>query len=100
MADSPVFECVCEVLEQSTPLDRLESRGTVRLALKQAGLEARSVTASQMSVILEKVLPAELSTRGVTDIEGLLDRTGSALSGLDVETEHSSPEAVFERLGR
>jgi hypothetical protein len=100
MADSPVFERVCEVIEQSTDLDRLESRGTVRLSLKQAGLEARNVTASQMSVILEKVLPTELATHGVTDIEDLLDRAGSALSGLDLETDHSSPEAVFERLGR
>jgi hypothetical protein len=72
----------------------------VRLALKQAGLEAHNVTASQMSVILEKVLPTELATHGVTDIEDLLDRAGSTLSGLDLEMDHSSPEAVFERLGR
>lgn len=100
MADSPAFECICELLEQSTSLDRLESRGTVRLALKQAGLEAHNVTASQMSVILEKVLPAELTSRGVTDIEGPLERAGRALSGLDVEPDHRSPEAVFERLAR
>ena len=100
MADSPIFECVCEVLEQSTSLDRLESRGTVRLALKEAGLQAHNVTASQMSVVLQKVMPAELTRRGVTDIEGPLDRAVKALARLDIERDQSSPEAVFERLGR
>jgi hypothetical protein len=100
MADSPVFECVCAVIEQSTGMGRLESRGTVRLALKQAGLEARDVTVAQMSVVIEKVLPAELTARGISDVEGVLGQAGEALSGLDFETDRSSPEAVFERLGR
>ena len=49
MADSPAFDCVCEKLEEAPPRDRLQARGTVRLALKQAGLDARSVTPDQSS---------------------------------------------------
>ena len=48
MADSNAFTTLCEKLEQSSTLDRLEARGTVRLSLKQAGLEAASVSASQL----------------------------------------------------
>ena len=36
MADSVVFNFVCERIEGLTILDRLESRGTVRSALKPA----------------------------------------------------------------
>jgi hypothetical protein len=39
MADSASFDLVCEVLERDTSLERLEARGTVRLALKQTTLE-------------------------------------------------------------
>ncbi len=99
MADSPVFEFVSEFLEGATSLDRLESKGTVRLALKQAGLEARSVTADQMVVVLEKIMSHELATRGVADVEPLLDRLGSQLNSRNFDTESDSPEAVFARLG-
>jgi hypothetical protein len=99
MADSAVFESVCAVLEGSSSLDRLESRGTVRLALKQAGLEARTVTASQMTVVLEKVLPSELASRGVDDVDSLLAQAVSALSAIESGAQHDSPESVFARLG-
>jgi len=99
MADSPVFECVCEVLQRASSLDRLESRGTVRLALKQAGLEARSVTASQMTVVIEKVLPEQLASRGVENTDHLLREATSALAAIESGAQQDSPEAVFARLG-
>lgn len=99
MADSAVFECVCAVLERSSSLDRLEARGTVRLALKKAGLEASSVTTSQMTVVLEKVLPAELESRGVGDVDSLLRQAVSALASIESGARHDTPESVFARLG-
>ena len=71
----------------------------MRLALKQAGLEARNVTPSQMTVVLEKVLPAELTSRGISDGETLLGQAVSALAALDAGAQHDSPESVFSRLG-
>ena len=44
MANSTAFEWLCEQLETHTSLDRLEARGTVRLTLKEAGLEASRVS--------------------------------------------------------
>ncbi len=37
-----LFDSIAEALEQATSLDRLESRGTLRLALETSGLDARS----------------------------------------------------------
>jgi hypothetical protein len=101
MADSAAFVLVCEKLERDSDLDRLEARGTVRLALKESGLEARSVTREQMKVVLERVLPTELASRGVTDGARLCQRMAADLSGLADDTEGGgeSPDAVFARLG-
>lgn len=100
MADSPVFEFVCGEIEQRTSLGRLEARGTVRLALKEAGLAANAVSVREMDVVLARLLPAALAARGIEDGEALCGqiRTGAARlqdAGRAVET----PEAIFGRLG-
>ena len=99
MADSNAFTTLCEQLEQSSTLDRLEARGTVRLALKQAGLEAASVTASQLTVVVEKILPGELESRGVEGPESVCNMLASTLKAMPDDTAGDSPEAIFERLG-
>lgn len=98
MADSTSFQWLCERIETATPLNNLEARGTVRLALKAAGLDARTVIAEQVRVVLAKVLPTELAARGIDDAEALCS---SLIAGVP-ECEGSgvdSPEAVFSRLG-
>lgn len=99
MADSEVFDFVCDELERRTSLDRLEARGTVRITLKQAGLEPRNVTAQQMSVAVEKLLPGELETRGVSDAGQHCSAIKSELGRMEVAPGADTPEAVFERLG-
>ena len=99
MADSTVFDFVCDKLEQATRMDRLAVRGTVRIALKQAGLEARSVTAQQMSVVLDRVLPNELATRGVEGGEGMCASIKSGLPSVAGGAHVDTPDAVFQRLG-
>ncbi|MCG8589684.1 MAG: hypothetical protein MJE66_10375 [Proteobacteria bacterium] len=100
MADSTVFDRICEALEAESSLDRLEARGTMRLALKQAGLEARHVTRDEMGVVIEKVLPAELTSRGIDDATGVCARLGEALAQCGDDGDRGeSPESVFARLG-
>ena len=100
MADSAAFDFVCEQLQQETSLDRLEARGTVRLALKQAGLEARSVTPDQMTVVVDKVLPGELESRGIEQAAALCQQVAQGLSGVDAgEAAVEAPDEVFRRLG-
>jgi hypothetical protein len=103
MADAAAFDWTCTRLEEETSLDRLEARGTVRLALKSAGLEARVVTPDQMRVVLEKVMASELSARGIADAEALCSGLASDLTseGASMASEGASetPDAVFSRLG-
>lgn len=102
MAGASVFDWVCERLEEATSLDRLEARGTLRLALKSAGLEARGATRDQMRVVLSRLLPGELASRGVEDGEGVCTRLAQGLDSAPVEEPSSSadtPDAVFARLG-
>ncbi len=99
MADSEVFDFICEQLEQRTSLDRLEARGTVRLTLKQAGLDARSVSAQQMGVAVDKLLPGELESRGIEGAAQHCTAIKTGLATLEVGPSSETPEAVFERLG-
>jgi hypothetical protein len=102
MGDSSVFERTCADLEQATSLDTLSARGTVRLVLKSAGLDAREVTAAQMIVVAKKVLPAELKARGVQNVDEVCAAIAAKLSHVEsteVAKTDSSIEEVFRRLG-
>ena len=93
------FDHVCEALESRTQLSRLEARGTVRLALKEAGLDASSVTARQMSVVVERILPGELHSRGIGDTDSICRDLVSSLASLPSDGAPETPESVFGRLG-
>ena len=99
MSDSEAFDYVCDQLEQKTELDRLAARGTVRLALKQAGLEARAVAPDQMKVVVEKVLPGELSSRGIDGGDTVCTGIAAGLGGMGLGGSVETPDAVFKRLG-
>jgi len=100
MSDSATFDHVCSALENATSLNRIESRGTVRLALKTAGLGANSITPEQMAVVIERVLPVELENRGVTDPDRVCMAMNSGLSAVASDASTGdTPESVFDRLG-
>jgi hypothetical protein len=99
--DQDLFDFVAGEIEERTDLGRLEARGTVRIALREAGLDARSVSVEQMSVVLERVLPGELRSRGVDRPDALCNAMAAAVlsqrPGRSAAAE--SPEDVFRRLG-
>jgi hypothetical protein len=99
MPESAAFEFACGQLETRTSLDRLAARGTVRIALKQAGLEARTVTGQQMTVVLERVLPNELASRGVEGGDALCTKILAGLPSVASGAQADTPDAVFQRLG-
>ena len=101
MAESPVFTATCNELDQRTSLSGLEARGTIRIALKSAGLEAKSVTVDQMNVVLEQVLPKELALRGVDDTDDVCQSIASSIQNVvQGSSDGETPDTVFERLGR
>ena len=102
MAGSSAFEWLCTALEESTTLERLEARGTVRIALKEAGLEPRTVTPSELRVVAQKILPRELRNRGVGNEAALCDRMVAGLQVLERQpggAATDTPDAIFRRLG-
>ena len=96
-----IFDLAADQLEQRTDFETLEARGTVRLALKSAGLAPREVTAAQMAVVFTRVMSTELSARGVENPEAVCEAIVAELKSAHVESDDapaSSPEEVFRRL--
>lgn len=97
-----LFDIASERLEENTEMDRLAARGTLRLALKEAGLDARGVTVAQLRAVFEKLMPRELEARGVGDAaatcQRVMDEIAETARAVAVETT-DSPDDVFKRLG-
>ena len=100
MANAPAFDWICGELERLTSLDTLEARGTVRLSLKKAGLEARSVSPGQLAVVAGRILGGELRARGIENAEQVCEDLVTSLeSHQPASSAGESPEEVFKRLG-
>jgi hypothetical protein len=98
-----IFDFVSDELERLTTLEKLEARGTVRLALKAAGLDARTVTTPQMVATLEKVMPAEMRARGVENGDQVCKTLVTRLEAAHPSSGAAnleSPEAIFRRLAQ
>lgn len=98
MADSAAFEFLCEFLEAETSLDRLESRGTLRIALKQAGIAARDAGSEQLAVVVERLLRDELAARGVDGADAVCQEAVRRLKSLNEDARMNSPQNVFQRM--
>ena len=100
MADSSAFTRVSAELETRSELNTLEARGTLRIALKQAGLDPSAATPDQLAVVLERVLPSELDSRGIENAAAVCSAIGARFSEIPVDAAtRETPESVFERLG-
>jgi hypothetical protein len=99
MAEASAFDLVCGEIERATALSQLEARGTVRLALKQAGFDARGVAPHELAVVVRKLLPRELELRGVPGGEALCERIAASLAADAPAPRRETPEDVFRRLG-
>jgi hypothetical protein len=99
--DTAIFDIAAERLEQHSGLDRLEARGTLRIALKIAGLTVESVTAAPLCVVFEKVMLAELETRGVSDAAAVCSAVVDDLANTPSPSEAESSgdlDTIFRRL--
>jgi hypothetical protein len=100
--DTALFDLAADSLEQHSSFDRLEARGTLRIALKAAGLTSGNLTGAQLQVVFEQLMPGELDSRGVIDMQDVcvaviadLVSAGGAAAG----TGTTSPDDIFRRLG-
>ncbi|HEY5658133.1 MAG TPA: hypothetical protein VIY27_10130 [Myxococcota bacterium] len=99
---SELFDCAAESLEKRTSLGRLEARGTLRLALKTAGLEPDTLNLEQLRVVFERILPGELETRGVSEAAGVCETLIDEISrspAVQSARKGSGADEIFRRLG-
>ena len=101
MATHVLFDVAAERLEQKTDLDRLETRGTLRIALKESGLDPKSLTFSQLAVVFDRVMPRQLEALAVEDSAAVCSSVMSDLSDADLASasSKSSSDEIFSRLG-
>jgi hypothetical protein len=101
MAVSQAFEQACEALESASSLNRLEARGTMRLALKEAGLDVKAVTPTELEVVIARVLPMQLERHGIADLPSVCNALRSAIDpGARPASLKDRPDAVFQRMGK
>jgi hypothetical protein len=93
------FDRVAEKLEECSALNRLEARGTVRIALKDSGFDAKSVASDQLRVVIERLLPQHLRDRGVPAPEEVCQLLVDSIPKEAPGDTNDSPEAIFARLG-
>jgi hypothetical protein len=98
--DSDLFTIVADRLCELSELDRLEARGTVRIAFKKSGVDVRRFGLHDLDAVLTKVMPAELAVRGCADAEAICDALKKSLEGEIPETATRSSDEIMRRLGR
>jgi hypothetical protein len=98
MASSPAFDAARSELERSAGMDSWAARGALQLSLMEAGLEASQVTAAQLKVVIDRLLPKQLQSQSVADVAGVCEKIHAALSLLGNDAGAESPERVFQRL--
>lgn len=62
-------------------------RGTVRLALKKAGLPQKGVSSKELRVVIEQVLPKLLKSLGVEDAPGTCQKLAAEIQLQQFEEE-------------
>ncbi len=97
-----LFDIVAERLEHHTEFSRIEARGTLRIALKEAGLKAKTLTLPQLETVFKKLMPGELERRRVEDavaICNIVVGEVARIAGPGDTSTSSSVDDVFRRLG-
>jgi hypothetical protein len=69
-------------------------RGTVRLALRQAGLEQDGISAAELRVVVDRVLAGLLTARGLSDAEAICRSLA-----LEIENQDFAEEKREDLLG-
>ena len=98
-----IFDVAAERLETHSDLDKLEARGTLRIALRTAGLDVNALSIAQLEAVMDKIMPGELERRGVWKPESVCRAVMADVKqqfGEAADTpEGPNPESVFRRLG-
>lgn len=101
LSEVGLFEWLGAELEKRTSMSLLEARGTVRLVLRDAGLDVSTVRTHQLIVVVERLMAPALKKRGVEDVDALCHALAHDLRAREELGSDSTPDSaydVFERL--
>lgn len=101
--DTSLFDFAAQKLEQHSGFSELEARGTLRIAVKSAGLEAKSLTVAELGVVFEKLMPGELEQRGVEDTLSVCAAVMRDIEDAPIaegDSTANNPDDVFRRLAK
>jgi hypothetical protein len=80
VAGSSSFEALCAELASAQGMDRWTARGTLQLALMDAGLDKATVSATQLGVVVERLLPRQLQSHAGVDVSTVCARLRDLLA--------------------
>ena len=80
MAGSASFEAICAELASTKGMDRWTARGMLQLALMDAGLDKATVSATQLGVVVERLLPRQLQSQTGVDVGSVCARLRDVLA--------------------
>lgn len=101
MADARSFELVVDELARATRLARPAARAAARSVVERALFDPESVSAGEMKLLVERLLPAELRRCGVEDAKRVCDAIAAALAAQAlISDDPETPDAIFGRMIR
>ena len=101
--ETSLFDFAAQKLEQHTGFSQLEARGTLRIAVKAAGLDPKSLSVDELRVVFAKLMPAELEQRGVKDSSSACSAVVRELENAPIaeaDAASNNPDDVFRRLAK
>jgi len=94
-----LFTIVADRLCELSELDRLESRGTIRIAFKKAGVDVKRFGLVDLGAVFATIMPEELELRGCVDPGPTCDAIIGSLEGEAPRTLTGSRDEIIRRLG-
>ncbi|MFO0569686.1 MAG: hypothetical protein U0263_28815 [Polyangiaceae bacterium] len=95
---SRAFDWLGDELAELSGMSRIEARGTLRLLLKDLGLDPATVTATQLHVVVLRLLAPALEKRKVERADELARALAAELARLPAEHAADGAYEVFARL--
>ncbi len=101
MTDSRILAFVVDALVRATSLGRPAARAAVRSVLAKACFEPASVSAGQMQLVIERLLPAMIRKLDVEDAEQICRQLAVEFAAQGLTGDgHESPDEIFGRMIR
>jgi hypothetical protein len=101
MADSALFEFVVGELTRATSLGRAAARAAVRSVTLRALFDPDTLSAGQMRLLVERLLPSEIRKGGVEDAERICKQIHAGLAAQALAFDGpESPDEIFSRMIR